>query len=79
MLIHLYAVHTWSEDAKDDAEAPRANGLTNGHANGNGNGYARANRQIQDAEEFELSGLDSDDEDDEAPGDKERMPLVAQH
>lgn len=79
MLIHLYAVHTWSEDAKADAEAPRANGLTNGHANGNGNGYARANRQIQDVEEFELSGLDSDDEDDEATGDKERMPLVAQH
>lgn len=79
MLIHLYAVHTWNEDDKADAEAPRANGLMNGHANGNHNGYARANRRIQDAEEFELSGLESEDEDDEVPGDKERIPLVAQH
>ncbi|KAF2847244.1 integral membrane protein-like protein [Plenodomus tracheiphilus IPT5] len=77
MLIHLYAVHAWSEDGKADAEAPRANGMTNGHASGHPNGYTRASRRIRDAEEFELGGLDSDDEDDDAPEAKERKPLVA--
>lgn len=76
MLIHLYAVHAWGEDFKADAEAPRANGLTNGHRQPNG--YAQANRRIQEAEEFELDGIDSDDEDDIIES-KERKPLVAQH
>jgi hypothetical protein len=72
MLIHLYAVHAWGETSKSDTEAPRANGLTNGHANG----YVRAERRVRDAEEFELAGLDSDDED--APlHSKETRPLVA--
>ena len=73
MLIHLYAVHAWSEDAKGDAESPRANG----HANGHPNGYARVDRRTQDAEEFELEGLDSEDEDDEALRHKENRPLAA--
>ena len=68
LLIHLYAVHVWGENAKGDAEAPRANG----------NGYARADRRVRDAEEFELEGLVSDDDDDAVPiEDKERRPLTS--
>jgi hypothetical protein len=74
MLIHLYAVHAWGQTSKSDSEAPRANGMMNGHANG----HARADRRVRDAEEFELAGLDSDDED--VPlHKKETRPLVSHH
>lgn len=73
MLIHLYAVHAWSEDDKNDLETPRANG----HANGHLNGYARVDHRVRDAEEFELEGLESDEESDEVLRNKERRPLVA--
>ncbi|KAF1957244.1 hypothetical protein CC80DRAFT_592547 [Byssothecium circinans] len=63
MLIHLYAVSAWSR-SKSDAEAPRANGMSNGHA--------RAERRVRDAEEFELEGLISSDEDAQPLVDKER-------
>lgn len=79
MLLHLYAVHAWGQTTKSDAETPRTNGMANGHADRRTNDYARTDRRIRDAEEFELEGIDSDDEDDEALGDKERRPLVAQH
>jgi hypothetical protein len=79
MLIHLYAVSAWGQDTRADAEAPRMNGLANGHANEHPNGYTNANRRIRDAEEFELEGLDSDDEDDVPLVNKESRPLVAQH
>jgi hypothetical protein len=80
MLLHLYAINAWDQDTKTDAEAPFANGLANGHANGPTNGYTRADRRVRDAEEFELGGLDSDDEDDNSPlVNKESRPLVAQH
>lgn len=71
MLIHLYAVHAWGQSAKSDAETPRANGAPNG--------YARADRRVRDAEEFELEGLVSDDDDDDAVPieDKERRPLTS--
>jgi hypothetical protein len=76
MLIHLYAVSAWGQDNKTDAEAPRMNDQANGHLNG----YTSANRRVRDAEEFELEGLDSDDEDDDTPlVNKESRPLVAQH
>jgi hypothetical protein len=55
MLIHLYAVHAWSQQPKSDPEAPRANGHANGHVR-------PADRRVQEAEEFELEGLISDDE-----------------
>jgi hypothetical protein len=73
MLIHLYAVHAWGLNTKDDAEAPRMNGIANGHA--------RADRRIQDAEEFELEGLVSDDDDAGSPiASKEGRPLLnSQH
>ncbi|KAF1839018.1 hypothetical protein BDW02DRAFT_564357 [Decorospora gaudefroyi] len=80
MLIHLYAVSAWGQDTKSEAEAPCLNSMANGHASGHINGYTRADRRIRDAEEFELEGLDSDDEDDNSPFvDKESRPLVAQH
>jgi hypothetical protein len=76
MLVHLYAVHTWGQNSKSDDEAPRTNGLTNGHANG----YIRADRRVRDAEEFELAGLDSDDDDENEPlRNKETRPLVSDH
>jgi hypothetical protein len=70
MLIHLYAVHAWGQDSKSDSEAPRMNGHANGHA--------RADRRVRDAEEFELAGLDSDDEDVPLHS-KETRPLVSHH
>lgn len=69
MLLHLYAVYTWGKNAKSDAETPFANGLPNGHA--------RTDRRVRDAEEFELEGLISDDEDDvngKNVEDEERKP-----
>jgi hypothetical protein len=77
MLIHLYAVYAWGQDDKADAEAP----LANGHANGHINGYTRVDRRVRDAEEFELEGLDSDDdeEDDSPRMNKEHRSLAAQH
>lgn len=57
LLIHLYAVYAF-QDTKGDAEAPLANGAPNG--------YARVDRRVRDAEEFELEGL-TDDEDDDEP------------
>lgn len=79
MLIHLYAVHAWGEDVKADTEAPRANGFANGHVGGHPGGYAGGDCMFRDAEEFELHGLDSDDEDDDKSEAKERIPLVARH
>ncbi|KAF2811434.1 uncharacterized protein BDZ99DRAFT_384888 [Mytilinidion resinicola] len=61
MLLHLYAVSTWDETSKSDPEAPRTNGLANGHAR------ATDHRRVRDAEEFELAGLMSDDEEPETP------------
>jgi hypothetical protein len=76
MLIHLYAVYTWGQDDKADAEAP----LTNGHANGHINGYTRVDRRVRDAEEFELEGLDSDDDDEDSSRlNKEHRSLTVQH
>ena len=76
MLLHLYAVYAWGQDAKSDTEAPRLNG----HANGHINGHVRTNSRIRDAEEFELEGLMSDEDEAESPGvQKERQPLAAQH
>ncbi|KAF2026679.1 hypothetical protein EK21DRAFT_73678 [Setomelanomma holmii] len=76
MLLHLYAVSTWSQISKSDTEAPRTNGLLNGHVDG----HTRPDRRVRDAEEFELGGLDSDDEDEDSPlHNKETRPLVSHH
>ena len=62
LLLHLYSIYTWPVDKK---AAPRINGA----ARGNGHvrpvsGMGDAQR-LRDAEEFELEGLMSDDEDTE--------------
>lgn len=68
MLLYLYAVNAEPAYIKLDPEDGRSNGnLTNGHLT-NGHADARA----REAEEFELEGLTSDDED--AAADDE--PLV---
>jgi len=58
MLLHLYGVHAWPQD-KSDTEASRGNGAANGHI--------RADRRVRDAEEFELAGLMSEDEEPDTP------------
>ena len=82
MLLRLYTVYADAANEKKivlDPEASRLNGhmngsaLTNGHARGPTT--AGAERQsLRDAEEFELDGLMSDD--DEPDGMKERRGLV---
>jgi hypothetical protein len=64
MLLHFYAVWAWPSKAKVDAEQGRPNGTLNGHPRA-------PDRTVQDAEEFELTGLMSDDESAETPS-KER-------
>ena len=66
MLIHLYAVYAWGETSKGDTEAP--------HMNGHANGSARTQRRVRDAEEFELEGLISDEEDDDTPVERKPRP-----
>lgn len=59
MLLHLYAVHAWPtmKPKKSDPETPRSKGTPNGHAR-------TPDRTIHDAEEFELEGLMTDEEED---------------
>jgi hypothetical protein len=60
MLLHLYAVNVAPPTPPKDAEhapVPRMNGHTRGSDS----------RQIRDAEEFELEGLMSDEEEPESP------------
>jgi hypothetical protein len=73
MLIHLSAVHAWGQTSKTDTEALRANGTANGHV--------RADRAVRDAEEFELQGLISDEDEPQTPitpvvESKPRVPLA---
>ncbi len=56
MLLHLYAVNSVPAVPPKDDEAPARL-----------NGHSRADRQIRDAEEFELEGLMSEDESPESP------------
>lgn len=59
MLLHLYATYAWPIDASQMKVA--ANGvITNGHVPGQS-----VDRRVRDAEEFELEGLMSEDEDPE--------------
>ena len=69
VLLHIYAVYTWPTAPKKDPEASRVNGHVNGHAR------TPSQRQVRDAEEFELEGLMSDGDDDaEAPGANGKRP-----
>lgn len=80
MLIHLYAVYAWEQDDKADDEAPHLNGR------GDGAGYSRVDRRTIGADEFELEGLDSDDDSSVTYGSgsgsgrsKESRSFAAQH
>jgi len=54
ILLHIYAVHAWPTERKQkDDEAQRPNG------------HVRTESRVREAEEFELAGLMSDDEDEE--------------
>lgn len=60
MLLHIYATWAWPESTKPDPETGRLNGHINGHAR---RPLSRSVEQrLRDAEEFELEGLISDDE-----------------
>ena len=57
VLLHLYAVHAWPDQRKQpDDEAPqqRVN-------------HVRAESRVREAEEFELDGLMSDDDEESKP------------
>ena len=57
MLLHLYATHAWPVEPKTNGTNPtsRRNGVL-------GNGHITEARRMRDAEEFELEGLMSEDE-----------------
>lgn len=55
MLLHLYAAHTWPVEPKA-SHVGGANGVL-------ANGHPVDARRVRDAEEFELEGLMSEDED----------------
>lgn len=57
LLLHLYAVHALPVDEN----APKMNGTANGHA---------VDGRLRDAEEFELEGLMSEDEEGEEGGEE---------
>ena len=70
MLLRLYTFYADAgKPAKTDPEAPHMNGhtngsiMSNGHARSHFSDRASDGRSMRDAEEFELDGLMSDDED----------------
>jgi len=79
MLIRLYTFYAdQGKDVKQDPEAPRVNGHMNGSTLSNGHAHQpfsdrQQRQQLRDAEEFELEGLMSDDDDPAAA--KERSAL----
>lgn len=58
MLLHLYATHAWPVDSSAKSKNLANGNLTNGHIRGQS-----VERSVRDAEEFELEGLMSEDED----------------
>lgn len=65
MLLHLYAYYVWPID-RNPVVLPKMNGRANGHIRGD-------SQRLRDAEEFELEGLMSEDDD----GDDGRPPVSA--
>lgn len=55
MLLHLYTIYAWPVDPSQPEAS--ANGGLNGHAQ-----VGQLDRRVKDAEEFELEGLMSEDE-----------------
>lgn len=62
MLLHLYAVHAFPVDK---AAAPRMNGNAQGNGQIRPGGSMGDAQRLRDAEEFELEGLMSEDEETE--------------
>lgn len=68
MLLHIYGTWAWPESTKPPRRDPESG---HGHMNGNLNGHPRrghahsrsVDQRVRDAEEFELEGLISDEED----------------
>ena len=58
ILLHMYASYVWPVD-RNPVVLPKVNGRANGHMRGD-------SQRLRDAEEFELEGLMSDDEEDGA-------------
>ena len=61
MLLHLYAIYAWPLDKT--ASVPRMNGGARGNGHVRPGGTMGDAQRLRDAEEFELEGLMSDDED----------------
>lgn len=72
MLLHLYAINAAPAVVPKEADGPARIPRMNGHTR------ATDSRQIRDAEEFELEGLMSDDEQPESPATlgKNNQPTV---
>jgi hypothetical protein len=66
MLLHLYATSAFPDSAKPeaDAEAGRANGHARPPAT---RAFDSSDRTVRDAEEFELEGLMSEEDEPETP------------
>ncbi|KAJ9642965.1 hypothetical protein H2199_004487 [Coniosporium tulheliwenetii] len=77
MLLHLYATHAWPAPTKPDVESPpqhrRSSSMPNGQPH-RPNGHVE--RQIRDAEEFELEGLMTDDDEPDAAAAKRNGSAV---
>ena len=57
MLLHLFASFAWPIDAAGQGKESVNGSLSNGHVKGHS-----VDRRVRDAEEFELEGLMSEDE-----------------
>ena len=66
MLLNLYAAHAWPLDK--DKVMKTNKGLGEGTANGAPRENGHLDRRMRDAEDFELEGLMTDDEEDDKPG-----------
>ncbi|KZF22602.1 hypothetical protein L228DRAFT_229761 [Xylona heveae TC161] len=62
VLLHIYTMYAWSKPQKNINAAPTANGAPNGHAR-----VTSDMTHVRDAEEFELEGLMSDEDERPAP------------
>lgn len=75
ILLHIYAVHAWPNSARPSARSRSSSTADPVQDSTFMNGHARSAseaQQVHDAEAFELQGLISDEEDEDAPGHRNR-------
>ncbi len=72
MLLHLYSSYTWPVDK---TAAPRTNGVVRANGHTRPGASSGDTQRLRDAEEFELEGLMSEDED----TDGEATPKAKKH